>query len=462
MLPQELSNNLCSLHTGSPKLTMTVIFYIDETGKLLHSPEPQFFESVISTVGSFNYEEIQKIIDERNRPSGEDVYLDFDETRCSRRDIVDDIILLNHITQNMRKVRFDEGSLTLHRAQLKFMISNDDDPFVSNYLVECHGESHQIVEEMMLMANRVVAEKLVASNINELSVLRKHSPAVKEDMLDLEQKFERLGLTLKYTSAQSIDLFIKQVWADKGFLTAQAIESMIINPILQALYTRYAQDGESYRHWALNMDYYTHFTSPIRRYPDILVHRALKICLTNDSPTDLPDYEWIDIFCGQCNDKKEQCRKFQEIVSEKMFCLLIKANETPYRTTAVVLSISDKSIIVWIWHMAVQRRIHFDTISEVSQKSMSIDGNFKKYSIFPQNWTKCERNVDVLWTNDDNESRTQTIKELDSVRVIILPCHTVPIDYTILLISPLSADYRIGVKSENEQAAEYKKMFGIK
>ncbi len=280
MLPEHLSNGVCSLNPHEDKLTFSAVFKMTPDAKVTES---WFGKTVINSDRRFAYEEAQEII----------------ETK--KGDLAKEILTLHRLAQILRKRRFQMGSLDIERVEVKFDIDEKGTPLGVFFKVS--QEANQLIEEFMLLANRHVAEKvgkrMSSGGKKKVFVYRVHDKP-KEDKLE---SFTRIAAKLGYevhtesrkALSQSMNKLIKEV---VGKPEQNLIETLALRAMAKAVYTT-----KNIGHYGLAFDYYTHFTSPIRRYPDMMVHRLLERYLEGGKSVDQEEYE------GKCRHASEMERK---------------------------------------------------------------------------------------------------------------------------------------------------------
>ena len=252
MLPERLCNFLCSLRPNEDKLTYSVIFTMNSSAEV---KKFRIVRGVINSDRRFSYEEVQDIL-----TSGEGEY-------CN------EIKQLNDLAQIMRTKRFAAGAIDFQQAEVRFRLDDDGKP-LSVYFSESN-ESHQLIEEFMLLANRTVAEtigKRTPNNQPKTFVYRIHDTPDPDKLTTLARFVAKLGYKMKSASGRTTSpaALNNLLGAIKGTKEQNVIEQISLRTMQKAKYST-----ENIGHYGLAFKYYTHFTSPIRRYPDLLVHRLL-------------------------------------------------------------------------------------------------------------------------------------------------------------------------------------------
>ena len=252
MLPEHLSNGICSLRPDEEKLTYSAIFELDAKANVINY---RIGRTVIRSDRRFTYEEAQQIIE-----TGEG-------------DFAREILTLDKLAKELRRRRYDNGALEFDRAEVRFEIDKDGHP-ISVYFKESK-DANKLIEEFMLLANLTVAESIgkVAKGKKAKSfVYRVHDNPDTEKITNFSLIAMRFGFRVKTEgSAKEVNKSLNRLLKDvKGRGEENMLAMLAIRSMAKAVYTT-----DNVGHYGLALDYYTHFTSPIRRYPDMMVHRLL-------------------------------------------------------------------------------------------------------------------------------------------------------------------------------------------
>ncbi len=276
MLPEHISNVLCSLRPNEDKLTFSAVFEMTPKGQV----KGQWLgKTIIHSNHRFSYEEVQEIIEK-----GEGEYLD-------------EIILLNNMAQRFRKKRFDAGAINFSSTEVRFKLDEKGKPI--GIVVKESKEAHQLIEEFMLLANKYVAQYVSKVKINKKPVpfpYRVHDVPTEEKLLPFLAFARKFGHKFDTSTPESTAESFNQMLAEvRGKPEQHVLEQLGIRTMAKAVYT-----SENIGHYGLGFENYCHFTSPIRRYPDILVHRVLFDVLNE---TIHPDKK-MDEKCKHCSERE--------------------------------------------------------------------------------------------------------------------------------------------------------------
>ncbi len=263
MLPETLSNNLCSLRPDEEKLTFSAVFILDNNGDV---KEEWFGKTVTKSDCRLSYDEAQYIIENKEStiPSESTI---LKKVKKVKKEITEGIIELNEIAKTIRKKRISNGAIIFDKSEIKFELNDKNQP--KKILFKSTKSANKLIEEFMLLANRQVAERMKKSN--EKFVYRVHDQPNQEKLENLQTIVKRLGYNLKLTKKElnsSLNSLLKSAF---GKNEQNLIDTLMIRSMSKAEYTT-----KNIGHYGLSFDNYTHFTSPIRRYPDVMVHRLIQ------------------------------------------------------------------------------------------------------------------------------------------------------------------------------------------
>ena len=263
MLPETLSNNLCSLRPDEEKLTFSAVFILDNNGDV---KEEWFGKTVTKSDCRLSYDEAQYIIENKEStiPSESTI---LKKVKKVKKEITEGIIELNEIAKTIRKKRISNGAIIFDKSEIKFELNEKNQP--KKILFKSTKSANKLIEEFMLLANRRVAERMKKSN--EKFVYRVHDQPNQEKLENLQTVVKRLGYNLKLTKKElnsSLNSLLKSAF---GKNEQNLIDTLMIRSMSKAEYTT-----KNIGHYGLSFDNYTHFTSPIRRYPDVMVHRLIQ------------------------------------------------------------------------------------------------------------------------------------------------------------------------------------------
>jgi len=257
MLPERLSNGVCSLRPDEDKLTYAAVFVMDEEGKVL---KEWFGRTVIRSSKRFSYEEAQEVLD-----SGVGPY-------------ANELLIMNAIAHKLRKKRFAEGSISFETDEVKFKLDDKGKPI--EVFKKVRKDAHKLIEDFMLLANRKVAE-YIGKKSEDLSdypfVYRVHDAPDTEKLANFAKLAAQFGYTINLKSEETVSQSLNKLMIDiEGKPEQNLLQGVAIRSMSKAIYTT-----KKTSHYGLGFEYYTHFTSPIRRFPDVMVHRLLDFYLSN-------------------------------------------------------------------------------------------------------------------------------------------------------------------------------------
>lgn len=346
MLPEELCNDLCSLRPGEDKLCMSVIFTLDADARVL---KYKICRTVIRSDIRLNYDEAQAIIrvntDSERRQN--EVILDFNAENKPR--ITQAIQVLNALAVKLRAARLAAGALSIEQDELHFTLDPSGHP--TDIYFESPNEAHHLIEEFMLLANRTIA---TAVGSGRPFVYRVHDLPDGDKLAEVEafkQKFKSSkSRTSRYAGKST-----------EGF--RRAIEMLTIRAQAKAVYSTY-----NIGHYGLAFSHYTHFTSPIRRYPDLMVHRLVeKYILTGKKET--MTREELELMCEHCS-ACEQTAAQAERDSIKMFQALWINDHIDEIFTGYITGVTDFGLFVQLDQSRCEGLIHISNIGDIKKYTL--------------------------------------------------------------------------------------------
>ncbi|WP_291965953.1 ribonuclease R [Maribacter sp.] len=281
MLPEVLSNNACSLRPNEEKYTFSAIFELDANAIIRNQ---WFGRTVIDSNERFAYEEAQYIIENGNGNIPEDISIR--ETAYSvSNEVVEATLEMDRLAKIMRSKRMDQGALSFDKVEVRFNLDENSEP-IGVYFKESK-DANKLIEEFMLLANRKVAEFIGKQKPKKTFVYRIHDDPDPDKLMALNGIVSKFGHKLDFKDKKSISSSLNQLLQDvKGKKEQNMVDTLTIRSMSKAIYTI-----DNIGHYGLAFDYYTHFTSPIRRYPDVMVHRLLQHYLNGGSSVNAEEFE---------------------------------------------------------------------------------------------------------------------------------------------------------------------------
>ena len=282
MLPEILSNNACSLRPNEEKYTFSAVFEIQpKTSKIVNE---WFGRTVTYSDARFAYEEAQAVIESGTTEIPKEVSLT-GETYHTTPHLQTAILELNRLAKMMRNQRMGNGAISFDKVEVKFQLDQEANP--TGVYFKTSKEANKLIEEFMLLANRKVSEFIGKQSPKKTFVYRIHDQPNEEKLAQLHTVVKKFGYKLDFkdrkTTTTSLNTLLKDV---KGTKEQNMVDTLTIRTMAKAVYTT-----DNIGHYGLAFDYYSHFTSPIRRYPDVMVHRLLQHYLDGAKSADAAVYE---------------------------------------------------------------------------------------------------------------------------------------------------------------------------
>lgn len=255
MLPEVLSNDLCSLRPNEDKLTYSAVFVITPGGEVVDS---WFGRTVTHSDKRFSYEEAQAILD-----AGTGIFYK-------------ELDIINNLAKGLAEARFAKGALNLEQDEVKFLLDENGKPI--DVRIKQRQDTNKLIEEFMLLANREVATFMAKKTKETVFVYRIHDKPEQDRVMNLRLFLERLGHKTNIRNGIIMPAELRRVLAEvQSDDEKDTIQTAIVRTMAKAIYST-----ENIGHFGLAFEYYTHFTSPIRRYPDVMVHRLMTKILKNE------------------------------------------------------------------------------------------------------------------------------------------------------------------------------------
>ncbi|WOD45008.1 ribonuclease R [Hwangdonia lutea] len=281
MLPEVLSNNACSLRPHEEKYTFSAVFQMNDACKIKHQ---WFGRTVTYSDARFAYEEAQAIIESKTNHIPADVSLSGKAYKTDQN-IANAILKMDELAKKMRSKRMSSGAISFDKVEVKFDLDEEANP--TGVFFKTSKEANKMIEEFMLLANKKVAEFIGKQSPKKTFVYRVHDKPDDSKLFNLQSIVSKFGYKLNFkdrkTTSASLNNLLKEV---NGKKEQNLVDTLAIRSMSKAEYTT-----NNIGHYGLAFDYYSHFTSPIRRYPDVMSHRLLQHYLDGGKSANEAIYE---------------------------------------------------------------------------------------------------------------------------------------------------------------------------
>ncbi|XP_049603027.1 DIS3-like exonuclease 2 isoform X2 [Syngnathus scovelli] len=387
MLPRLLCEELCSLNPLTDRLTFSIIWKITPEGKILSE---WFGRSVIRSCVQLTYNHAQSMIEAPEKKFAAQELPPVDPEHDI--DVIHQAVLnLHSVAKKLRAQRLSGGALRLDQLKLAFQLDKETMMPQGCYVYE-YKDSNKLVEEFMLLANIATAHHIYKS-FPKLALLRRHPPPKTKKVDELQELCDELGLDIDISSAGALNKSLLSVLGKDEYSIArkEVLTHMCSRTMQMAVYfcAGVFEEEKLFKHYALNVPLYTHFTSPIRRYADILVHRLLASSL-NCGPNLALSTEEIQKQASRCNDKKTASKRVQELSSELFFGVFVK-DCGPLDSKAMVMAVLDQSFDVVVLRYGVQKRIYCKSVTGLAS--------------FHHRKVRKQSELTLLWKPEDPQAR---------------------------------------------------------
>ncbi len=279
MLPERLSNGLCSLRPNEDKLCFSAVFELDNDANVV---EQWFGRTIIHSDTRFSYEDAQEVLENKSGKHSEE------------------LLKLNELAYKLRERKFKHGAISFESVEIKFRLDDQGKPL--GVYVKERKDAHKLIEDFMLLANKKVAEFIAKKGKGKQKltfVYRAHDSPKEDALLSFSQFASKFGYKIDMSSGRETARSLNFLMADvEGKKEQNVLTQLAIRSMAKAVYTT-----KKHSHYGLAFDYYTHFTSPIRRYPDVMVHRLLELYLADGKSVNEEEYEKMSIHSSQMEKK---------------------------------------------------------------------------------------------------------------------------------------------------------------
>ena len=273
MLPEVLSNNACSLRPLEEKYTFSTVFELNKKAELINQ---WFGRTVIYSDARFSYEEAQHIIENQDIEIPNNIALNKKAYRTSNT-IKDAIITLNKLAKELRVKRMNNGAISFDKVEVKFILSSTNEP--EDVYFKSSKDANKLIEEFMLLANKKVAEFIGKQSPKKTFIYRVHDTPDQQKLESLQRVVSQFGHKLNLKNQKQISTSLNKLLGSVvGKKEQNLVDTLAIRCMSKAEYST-----QNIGHYGLSFDYYSHFTSPIRRYPDVMAHRLLQLYLEGNT-----------------------------------------------------------------------------------------------------------------------------------------------------------------------------------
>ncbi|KAL3786259.1 hypothetical protein HJC23_005337 [Cyclotella cryptica] len=389
MLPRPLCEIACSLNENVERLAFSCVWKMNIDGTVgskngkSKADEVWYGRTVIKSCSRLDYATAQNIIDNKVAIGEKEV----DETLWPKSrqptgghtidEVAADVRLMHKVAMARRKLRFENGALALNGIKLSFQLEEDGvtPKMCAPYPLR---DSNRLIEEYMLLANFLVAQRLI-THAKGRALLRQHSPPLEAGLQNVvEVSKESFDFDIDVSNSKTLQESLSRLSRTcSDELVIQCVTESLMTPMRPAEYIAAGEvNEEDWQHFALNIPYYTHFTSPIRRYADVIVHRLLQATLDN-AVNECASQQVIHADAMHCNDKRMASKKAQERSDRVFLSLFLKKNPIS-SVLGVCLGIGEKTFTVFVPSLGLSTRVFLDEHADIFDMNTFDDGGGRR------------------------------------------------------------------------------------
>ena len=403
MLPRRLCEELCSLNPGEDRLTFSIVWHMSEKGEILDEWKGR---GIIRSRVKMAYEHAQDMIEKPNRQWNPSELPPISDGATVEQ-ISAQVNQLHKFALRLRRNRFENGALRLDQVKLQFDLDKETG-LPNGYHVHKQRDANKLIEEFMLLANMAIAHHIYVA-YPETALLRRHPKPHEKQLEDVIEICKSFGINFNGTSSKTIQESLSQFPLSSP--EREVLVNLTMRPMKNAEYfCTGSVEEDQYGHYALCVPLYTHFTSPIRRYADVVVHRLLAASLGIDEPLN-QDPDGIDMIAGHCNDRKLAAKRASELSNELFFGIFVRESG-PLEEDGMVLNVMDQSLDILVPQLGVVKRVYLKFCPGVKSFEFT-KGEKGKPAEIRLRWSV------KLKSGDEPYEEEQILKIFDQVRLIL-------------------------------------------